>query len=63
MNLVYGEILDLGIEDGMMIGSVRVSGALKKVPLDLLKDLQPGDRILLCDGVAISKVKEAEKSR
>ena len=56
MNLVYGEIVDLKVEDGMQMGSVRVSGALKKVPLDLLQDVQRGDKVLMCDGVAIAKV-------
>ena len=55
MNLVYGEITDLFIENGMQMGLVRVSGALKKVPLDLLTSIQRGDTVLVCDGVAISK--------
>ena len=56
MNLVYGEIVDLKVEEGMQMGCVRVSGALKKVPLDLLQDVQHGDKVLMCDGVAIAKV-------
>ena len=60
MNLVYGEIVDIGVEDGRQIGSVRVSGATKKVALDLIADAQSGDAILMCDGVAIAKV---EKTR
>jgi hydrogenase maturation factor len=55
MNLVYGEVTDLFIENGMQMGFVRVSGALKKVPLDLLTSIQRGDTVLVCDGVAISK--------
>jgi hydrogenase maturation factor len=58
MNLVYGEVLDLETEDGMKIGSVRISGVLKKVPLHLIPDARRGDKILLCDGVAIGKVEE-----
>jgi hydrogenase maturation factor len=56
MNLVYGEVTELFIENGMKMGSVRVSGALKKVPLDLLTSVQSGDKVLLCDGIAISRV-------
>ena len=56
MNLVYGEIVDFKVEDGMQMGSIRVSGVLKKVPLDLLQDVQRGDKVLICDGVAIAKV-------
>jgi hydrogenase maturation factor len=65
MNLVYGEITDLFIENGMQMGLVRVSGALKKVPLDLLTSVQRGDTVLVCDGVAISKTTDtiADKIR
>jgi hydrogenase maturation factor len=56
MNLVYGEVTELFIENGMQMGLVRVSGALKKVPLDLLTSIQRGDTVLICDGVAISKL-------
>jgi hydrogenase maturation factor len=56
MNLTYGEVTELFTENGMQMGTVRVSGAVKKVPLDLLTSVQCGDRVLLCDGVAISKV-------
>jgi hydrogenase maturation factor len=59
MNLAYGEIVDVEMEGGMQLGNVRVSGAIKKVPLDLLTNPRCGDRVLLCDGVAISKVTDA----
>lgn len=62
MNLVYGEVADLGIEQGMRMGRVRISGAMKKVPLDLLKDVQCGDTVLICDGVAIGKVNHSQPS-
>lgn len=61
MNLIYGEITELFTENGMQMGMVRVSGVLKKVPLDLLTSAQCGDRVLLCDGVAISKVQKMPK--
>ena len=63
MNLVYGEIVDLKVEDGMQMGSVRVSGALKKVPLDLLQNVQRGDKVLMCDGVAIAKVADGRNGQ
>jgi hydrogenase maturation factor len=56
MNPTYGEVTELFSESGIQMGTVRVSGALKQVPLDLLTSVQCGDRVLLCDGVAISKV-------
>ena len=49
----------LFVENEMQMGNVRVAGALKKVPLDLLTDVECGDKVLLCDGVAISKVDDA----
>ena len=56
MNLIYGEIVELFVDNGMSMGNVRVSGVLRKVPLDLLTGVECGDKVLLCDGVAISKV-------
>jgi hydrogenase maturation factor len=61
MNLIYAEIIDLTVEGGMQIGSVRVSGAIKKVPLDLIIDAKRGDKVLLCDGVAIGKVEQTNR--
>ena len=58
MNLIYGEVIEILTEDGMKFGKVRVGGAVKKIPLELLTDVAPGDRVLVCDGVAISKVHE-----
>lgn len=58
MNLVYGEIASVAKEDGGRFGKVRVRGALKKISLELLTNVQAGDKVLLCDGVAISKVEE-----
>jgi hydrogenase maturation factor len=59
MNLVYAEIVDVEVEDGMRVGSVSVSGAMKRVPLDLIQDVMKGDKVLLCDGVAIAKTHDS----
>jgi hydrogenase maturation factor len=56
MNLLYGEILEIWVENGMRFGRIRVDGAIKKVALDLLTESRCGDMVLLVDGVAISKV-------
>ena len=61
MNLVYGEVIEILTEDGMKFGKVRVGGALKKISLELLTDVARGDRVLICDGVAISKVDEISR--
>ena len=56
MNLLYGEIIEITSEEGVPMGRIRVHGATKKIPLGLLTDAVRGDRVLICDGVAISKV-------
>ena len=55
MNLLYGQIVEIVSEDGMRFGKIRVGGAKKKVSLELLGEPQIGDRVLVCDGIAISK--------
>lgn len=60
MNLVFGEVLEVLTEEGIVMGWVRVRGATKKIPLGLLTDAVPGDRVLICDGLAISKVAPSE---
>jgi hydrogenase maturation factor len=62
MNLVYGEILNVETENGMQIGTVNISGARKKVPLELVSNTQRGDTILMCDGVAIAKVEKTQST-
>jgi hydrogenase maturation factor len=60
MNLVYGEIVDVFTEAGVRMGRIRIGGALKAVALELVADAGPGDIVLLCDGVALSKVQEEQ---
>jgi hydrogenase maturation factor len=60
MNLFYGEIVAMFPEDGIVAGKIQVGTVRKKVALDLLVDPRVGDRVLVCDGVAIGKV-EAQK--
>jgi hydrogenase maturation factor len=56
MNLAYGEIVEVIPEDGALVGRIKVHGAIRKIALGLLTDVAQGDRVLICDGVAISKV-------
>jgi len=58
MNLLYAEVVDLLTEREMRMARVRIAGALRQVPIDLVSDVRRGDRVLLCDGVAIAKVEE-----
>jgi HupF/HypC family len=60
MNLLYGQIVEIASEDGMRLGKIRVAGAFKKVSLELLGEAQIGDRVLVCDGIAISKQEPVE---
>jgi hydrogenase maturation factor len=60
MNLLYGLIVEIASEDGMRVGKIRVAGAFKKVSLELLGDAQIGDRVLVCDGIALSKEEPIE---
>jgi len=58
MNLIYGQVVDLVRRDNMNMARVRVGGAIQRVAIDLLSELQRGDQVLICDGVAIGKVEE-----
>ena len=58
MNLLYAKVVSVGSEDGAPAGRVSVSGVMKTVPFRLVPDVQPGDTVLICDGVAIGKVDE-----
>ena len=63
MNLLFGEVVEILSEDGIRMGRICVGGAQRKVALELIQDAVPGDLVLLCDGVAISKVAPAENSQ
>ncbi|HEX4140946.1 MAG TPA: HypC/HybG/HupF family hydrogenase formation chaperone [Candidatus Methylacidiphilales bacterium] len=58
MNLVYGVIAEVRSGRGQRLGKVRVGGAAKIISLDLLTDPAPGDKVLVCEGVALAKVEE-----
>jgi len=59
MNLIYGEIVDVFPGPEPRLGKIRVGGAVKIVSVDLLTDPIPGDKVLICEGVAIGKVDES----
>ena len=58
MNLIYAQVLAVQEERGALMGRVRVCGALSTVPFGLVPEAQPGDTVLVCDGVAIGLVSE-----
>ena len=61
MNLVYGQIVDVFTEDGLPSAKVRVGCALKRISLAVLAEAAPGDTVLVCDGMALSKVATERK--
>jgi hydrogenase maturation factor len=56
MNLIYGEIVDVCPGPEPVLGKIRVGGAVRTVSLDLLTNPARGDKVLVCEGVAIGKV-------
>lgn len=63
MNLFYGKIVDVFEEDGTLAARLRVGGALKKISLAFVAEVEPGDTVLVCDGMAISRVEEKEEEK
>ena len=62
MNLVYANLREVFSKDGMRMGKICLGGALRNVPLDLLPDAECGDRLLVCEGVAIARVESVNSS-
>ena len=58
MNLIYGEVVGLNEHDPMKMARIKIAGAIKEVSIGLLTGVRIGDRVLLCDGVAIARVDE-----
>ena len=58
MNLIYGEVVGLNDRDSMKMARIKIAGAIKEVSIGLLTGVRIGDRVLLCDGVAIARVDE-----
>ena len=58
MNLIYGEVVGLNEQDPMKMARIKIAGAIKEVSIGLLTGVRIGDRVLLCDGVAIARVDE-----
>ena len=61
MKLVFGQVVKVFDESGIRMGKIRVRGAIKEAALDLLAGIEPGDIVLLCDGIAVSRV-QTEKT-
>ena len=44
--------------DPMKMARIKIAGAIKEASIGLLTGVRIGDRVLLCDGVAIGRVDE-----
>jgi len=62
MNLLYAEVVECFEEGASRMAKVRVGGALKQVCLDLLTEVRLGEKVLVCDGIALGKVDERTKT-
>jgi hydrogenase maturation factor len=56
MNLIYADLREVFSKEGMRMGKICIGGALKNVTLDLIPEAECGDRLLVCEGVAIARV-------
>lgn len=60
---VPGEIVDVGLRDGLRVGRVRFGGITREVCLEYQPDARPGDHVLVHVGFAISKLDPEEARR
>ncbi len=60
---VPGRVVDAALEDGVMMGRVDFGGVARKVCLDHVRDVVPGEYVLVHVGFALSKLDEAEAKR
>ncbi len=61
MHLVTGEIIQIVQDFEEPRAIVRVKGARMTVSITLIPDAQPGEKVLIESGVAISKINEREE--
>jgi hydrogenase expression/formation protein HypC len=60
---VPGRVIDVMREDGMLVGRVDFGGISKKVCLEHLPDVVPGEYVLVHVGFALARVDAAEARR
>jgi hydrogenase maturation factor len=58
VNLIYGEVVGIIDRNEPKMARIKIGGAIKEVSIALLTGVRTGDKVLLCDGVAIAKVNE-----
>ena len=57
---IPGKLLDIEQQSSPLMGTVSFGGVRKKVCLELLPDVKPGEYVIVHVGFAISKLDERE---
>jgi hydrogenase expression/formation protein HypC len=60
---IPGRVVEVAAEDGVLMGKVEFGGIKKRVCLDHVEDVRPGDYVVVHVGFALSKVDEEEARR
>ncbi len=51
-----GQVIEVFVEEGLLVGKVSVNGAITRVALGLVPGICVGDSVLVHAGVAVGKV-------
>jgi hydrogenase expression/formation protein HypC len=60
---IPGEVLEVGMRDGLRFGRVRFGGIVRSVCFEYQPTAAPGDFVLVHVGFAIAKLDRAEAAR
>jgi hydrogenase expression/formation protein HypC len=60
---IPGKLIDTYREHDVLMGRVEFAGVIKRVCLEHVPDVRPGEYVLVHVGFALSKIDEAEAAR
>jgi hydrogenase expression/formation protein HypC len=60
---VPARVVDTALEEGTLFGKVDFGGISKRVCLDHVRDVKPGDYVLVHVGFALARIDEEEAQR
>ncbi len=60
---IPGKVVDIYREHDVLMGKVEFGGVSKRVCLEHVPDVQPGEYVLVHVGFALSRIDEAEAAR
>jgi hydrogenase expression/formation protein HypC len=60
---IPGRVVELLRDDALLMGRVAFGGVTKKVCLEYVPDVQPGEYVLVHVGFALSRIDEQEARR